>query len=256
RPTGWCWRTGPRAARDSSSSCPTASSPARRRRATSPWSCWRSCRMLRAFIVDDEPSARDRLRDLLEKQRDVEVAGESADVPGALAAIRQMGTDQGPQGPPDVDAVDYLLKPFDEERFTAALSRVREELQLRALRRGGVPESQRKKPLDRLPLRSAGRVSFLRVDHVEWVDAAHNYVRIHGIDGHTHLVRGAIGDLETRLDPERFVRIHRSTIVNVDRVRELELTAHGSYVAILEGGQRLTVSRSFRDRLPMLLGTA
>jgi two-component system LytT family response regulator len=87
------------------------------------------------------------------------------------------------------------------------------------------------------------------------VDAAHNYVRIHGIDGHTHLVRGAISDLETRLDPERFVRIHRSTIVNVDRVRELELTTHGGYVAILEGGQRLAVSRSFRDRLPMLLGT-
>jgi two-component system LytT family response regulator len=249
--------------------------------------------MLRAFIVDDEPSARDRLRDLLEKQRDVEVAGESADVPGALSAIRE-----APQGPPDVvfldvqmpgadgfqlidavgarampavvfvtahedyalrafavDAVDYLLKPFDADRFAAALSRVREELQLRALRRGGLPEAQRKKPLDRLPLRSAGRVSFLRVDHVEWVDAAHNYVRIHGIDGHTHLVRGAISDLETRLDPERFVRIHRSTIVNVDRVRELELTTHGSYVAILEGGQRLAVSRSFRDRLPTLLGT-
>ena len=251
--------------------------------------------MLRAFIVDDEPSARDRLRDLLEKQRDVEVQGESPDVPGALAAIRD-----APHGPPDVvfldvqmpgadgfqlietvgarampavvfvtaheehalrafdvDAVDYLLKPFDEERFGAALSRVREELQLRALRRGGAPaeNAQRKKPLDRLPLRSAGRVSFLRVDHVEWVDAAHNYVRIHGIDGHTHLVRGAISDLETRLDPERFVRIHRSTIVNVDRVRELELTTHGGYVAILEGGQRLAVSRSFRDRLPMLLGT-
>ena len=245
--------------------------------------------MLRAFIVDDEPSARDRLRDLLEKQRDVEVAGESADVPGALAAIREAPTGPpdvvfldvqmpgadgfqlidavGPRAMPavvfvtaheehalrafDVDAVDYLLKPFDEDRFTAALGRVREELQARALRRGG----ERKKPLDRLPLRSAGRVSFLRVDHVEWVDAAHNYVRIHGIDGHTHLVRGAISDLETRLDPERFVRIHRSTIVNVDRVRELELTAHGGYVAILEGGQRLAVSRSFRDRLPMLLGT-
>jgi two-component system LytT family response regulator len=251
--------------------------------------------MLRAFIVDDEPSARDRLRDLLDKQRDVEVVGESADVSGALVSIRE-----SPAGPPDVvfldvqmpgadgfqlidavgarampavvfvtaheehalrafdvDAVDYLLKPFDEDRFNAALGRVREELQLRTLRRGGLidDKSPRKKPLDRLPLRSAGRVSFLRVDHVEWVDAAHNYVRIHGIDGHTHLVRGAISDLETRLDPERFVRIHRSTIVNVDRVRELELTAHGNYVAILEGGQRLTVSRSFRDRLPMLLGT-
>ncbi|HXT50413.1 MAG TPA: LytTR family DNA-binding domain-containing protein [Thermoanaerobaculia bacterium] len=244
--------------------------------------------MLRAFIVDDEPSARDRLRDLLERQRDVDVVGESADVPGALEAIREAPPDVvfldvqmpgldgfqlieavGARAMPavvfvtaheehalrafDVDAVDYLLKPFDEERFGAALGRVREELELRQLRRGG---GERKKPLDRLPLRSAGRVSFLRVDHVEWVDAAHNYVRIHGIDGHTHLVRGAISDLETRLDPERFVRIHRSTIVNVDRVRELELTAHGNYVAILEGGQRLTVSRSFRDRLPMLLGTA
>ncbi len=246
--------------------------------------------MLRALVVDDEPAARDRLRDLLLRQRDVEVTGESEDVAGALEAIRaeppdvvfldvQMpGADGfqlidavGARAMPavvfvtaheehalrafDVDAVDYLLKPFDEERFTAALSRVREELQLRALRRGGLPESHRKKPLDRLPLRSAGRVSFLRVDHVEWVDAAHNYVRIHGIDGHTHLVRGAISDLETRLDPERFVRIHRSTIVNVDRVRELELTAHGGHVAILESGQRLAVSRSFRDRLPALLGT-
>ena len=242
--------------------------------------------MLRALVVDDEPAARDRLRDLLLRQRDVEVLGESEDVAGALEAIRAEPPDVvfldvqmpgldgfqlieavGARAMPavvfvtaheehalrafDVDAVDYLLKPFDEERFGTALSRVREELELRQLRRGG----ERKKPLDRLPLRSAGRVSFLRVDHVEWVDAAHNYVRIHGIDGHTHLVRGAISDLESRLDPGRFVRIHRSTIVNVDRVRELELTTHGNYVAILEGGQRLTVSRSFRDRLPMLLGT-
>jgi two-component system LytT family response regulator len=243
--------------------------------------------MLRAFIVDDEPSSRDRLRDLLEKQRDVEVAGESEDVASALAAIRQQAPDVvfldvqmpgadgfhlidavGARAMPavvfvtaheehalrafDVDAVDYLLKPFDEERFAAALSRVREEVDFRRQRRDG----GRRKSLERLPLRSAGRVSFLRVDAIEWIDAAHNYVRIHGVDGQTHVVRGAISDLEARLAPERFVRIHRSTIVNVDRVRELELTAHGNYVAILTGGQRLAVSRSFRDRLPTLLGTA
>jgi len=242
--------------------------------------------MLRAFIVDDEPSARDRLRDLLAAQRDVEIAGESEDVPGALAKIRESPPDVvfldiqmpgadgfqlieavGARAMPavvfvtaheehalrafDVDAVDYLLKPFDADRFGTALARVREEVEVRQLRRAG----ERKKPLERLPLRSAGRVTFLRIDAIDWIDAAHNYVRIHGIDGHTHLVRGAISDLETRLDPERFVRIHRSTIVNVDRVRELELTTHGSYVAILEGGQRLAVSRSFRDRLPTLLGT-
>jgi two-component system, LytTR family, response regulator len=243
--------------------------------------------MLRAYIVDDEPSARDRLRDLLGKHRDVEVAGESEDVPGAIEAIRndppdvvfldvQMpGADGfslidavGARAMPavvfvtaheehalrafDVDAVDYLLKPFDEERFATAIGRLRDEVETRRLRRGG----ERRKPLERLPLRSAGRVSFLRVDQVEWVDAAHNYVRIHGSDGHTHVVRGAIGELEARLDPARFVRIHRSTIVNIDRVRELELTPHGNYVAILEGGQRLAVSRSFRDRLPALMGTA
>jgi len=242
--------------------------------------------MLRAFIVDDEPAARDRLRDLLGKHRDVDVAGESEDVPGALDAIRDNPPDVvfldvqmpgadgfqlidavGARAMPavvfvtaheehalrafDVDAVDYLLKPFDEERFSAALARVRDEVEGRRLRRGG----ERKKALDRLPLRSAGRVSFLRVDHVEWVDAAHNYVRIHDTAGQTHVVRGAIGDLEARLDPARFARIHRSTIVNVDRIRELELTPHGNYVAILDGGQRLAVSRSFRDRLPALLGT-
>ena len=242
--------------------------------------------MLRALVVDDEPAARDRLRDLLLRQRDVEVMGEREDVAGALATIRaeppdvvfldvQMpGADGfelidavGARAMPavvfvtaheehalrafDVDAVDYLLKPFDEERFAAALARVREEVELRQLRRGG----ERRKPLDRLPLRSAGRVSFLRVDDIESVDAAHNYVRIHGVDGQAHVVRGAISDLEARLDPARFVRIHRSTIVNVDRVRELELSPHGGYVAILGSGRRLTVSRSFRDRLPALLGT-
>src|SRR6185436_17843320 len=196
-----CWRTGRREARACSSSCPSARVPARRRVATSRLSCWRSCRMLRAFIVDDEPSARDRLRDLLERQRDVDVVGESADVPGALEAIREAPPDVvfldvqmpgldgfqlieavGARAMPavvfvtaheehalrafDVDAVDYLLKPFDEERFGAALGRVREELERRQLRRGALADdkTQRKKPLDRLPLRSAGRVSFLRVD--------------------------------------------------------------------------------------------
>jgi two-component system LytT family response regulator len=242
--------------------------------------------MLRAFLVDDEPAARERLRDLLLMHRDVEVVGESADVADALAAIPATAPDvvfldvemPGADGfrlieqvgarlmPAvvfvtaheehalrafEVDAVDYLLKPFDGERFAAALSRVREEVELRRLRRAG----ERRRPIERLPLRSAGRVTFLRVDEIEAVDAAHNYVRIQAVDGRTHVVRAAIGDLATRLDPDRFVRIHRSTIVNVERVRELELTAHGGHVAILVSGRRLTVSRSFRDRLPALLGT-
>jgi two-component system LytT family response regulator len=222
--------------------------------------------MLRAFIVDDEPVARDRLRQQAAAEEALpDVVFLDVQMPGAdgFHLIEAVGARTMPAvvfvtaheehalRAFDVDAVDYLLKPFDEERFSTALSRVREELELRQLRRGG----DRKKPLERLPLRSAGRVTFLRVDDVEWVDAAHNYVKIHATDGKAHVVRGAISDLESRLDPGRFVRIHRSTIVNVDRVRELELSSHGSYVAILSSGQRLTVSRSFRDRLPALLGT-
>jgi two-component system LytT family response regulator len=241
--------------------------------------------MLRAFLVDDEPASRERVRDLLLQHRDVEVVGESGDAAAALAALPAASPDvvfldvemPGADGfglieqvgaramPPvvfvtaheehalrafEVDAVDYLLKPFDAERFAIALSRVREELELRRLREAG----ERRRPIARLPLRSAGRVTFLKVDEIEAVDAAHNYVRIQAIDGKTHVVRGAIGDLATRLDPERFVRIHRSTIVNVERVRELELTPHGGYVAILVSGRRLSVSRSFRDRLPALMG--
>ena len=86
------------------------------------------------------------------------------------------------------------------------------------------------------------------------MDAAHNYVRIHTVDGKTHVVREAISELETRLDPDRFLRIHRSTIINADCVRELELSSYGNYVAILSSGQRVSVSRSFKDRLPALLG--
>ena len=241
--------------------------------------------MLRAYIVDDEPAARERLRDLLAPHRDIELAGESEDVAGALPTIRreqpdvvfldvempgvdgfQLIQEMGERTMPavvfvtaheqhalrafDVDAVDYLLKPFDADRFAAALGRVREEVEARRLRRG----NGSRKPLERLPLRAAGRVIFLRVDEIEWVDAAHNYVRIHTLGGDTHVARGSIGELEARLPAERFVRIHRSTIVNVDRIRELELTPHGGSVAIVQSGQRLAVSRSFRERLPALLG--
>ena len=111
-----------------------------------------------------------------------------------------------------------------------------------------------RRPADRLVLRSTGRVRFLRTSDIEWVDAAHNYVRIHTLDGKTQVAREPIGVLEARLDPQQFLRIHRSTIINADCVRELELSTHGDYVAILSSGQRLTVSRSFRDRLPALIG--
>ena len=106
----------------------------------------------------------------------------------------------------------------------------------------------------RLALRSTGRVRFLRMADIEWVDAAHNYVRIHTLDGKTQVAREPIGVLESRLDPRQFLRIHRSTIINADCVRELEVSHYGTYVAILTSGQRVSVSRSYRERLAALLG--
>lgn len=241
--------------------------------------------VLRALIVDDEAAGRERLRDLLLKHRDVEVVAEAEDVPGALLALRTSAADVvfldiqmpgadgfqlideiGTRTMPTVvfvtahekyalhafavDAADYLLKPFDEERFQAALSRVRKDVAVRRERQQGV----QLRPRERLPLHTLGRVSFLKVDDIVWVDAAHNYVRIHTDDGKTRLVRQALSELEGKLGAERFLRIHRSTIVNADHVRELELSKYGNCIAILASGQRLTVSRSFRARLSALFG--
>ncbi|MEM9558076.1 MAG: LytTR family DNA-binding domain-containing protein [Acidobacteriota bacterium] len=160
----------------------------------------------------------------------------------------------------DVHAVDYLLKPFDRERFREALDRARRELgresldsmrdQLLALLRD--VDQRRPRFPDRLVVKTSGRVVFVRVDTIDWIDAAGNYVKIHA-GGEVHTLRETMTHLEERLDPERFLRIHRSTIVRVDRIKELQQQFHGDYVVILEGGQRLTLSRSYRDRIQELL---
>ncbi len=159
----------------------------------------------------------------------------------------------------DVHALDYLLKPFDRARFKAALERAKQRLRgdrraeagrqtlalLEALRSGAIH-------LDRLVIRTGGRVILLRVEEIDWIAAETKYVRIHaGKD--SHLLRQAIGALEPRLDPRRFVRIHRSTIVNLDRVKVLEPWFHGDYQVVLRDGTRLTLSRGCRRKLAQLL---
>jgi two-component system LytT family response regulator len=238
---------------------------------------------LRSLIVDDEPAARQRLRDLLSRQPDTEVVAEASGVPEALALVRRDRPDvvfldvemPGADGfrlveelsreerPAvvfvtaheqhalrafDVDAVDYLLKPFGADRLETALSRVRENV---AARKMMTPDGEAAKPRPlntRLPIRQNGRVSFLEIQEIDWIDAAHNQVRINA-HGRSYLQRDAIGAIEQRLDPHRFVRIHRSTIVNIERVRELLVNAAGQYLLVLENGQRLSVSRSYRERL-------
>ena len=160
----------------------------------------------------------------------------------------------------EVHALDYLLKSFDRERFQDALQRAKE--QIRHSREGlwnerltGLLEDlqARQKRLTRLVIKSGGRIVFLRVDEVDWLEAADNYVRIHA-GRESHLLRETLQSLEARLDPSKFLRIHRSTLVNLDRIQELQPLFHGDYVVRLLDGTELTLSRNYRDRLAGPLG--
>lgn len=160
----------------------------------------------------------------------------------------------------DVHAVDYLLKPVDRERFEEALDRVR-----RALERNDLDEMNRKltslidnvrrdrRFLNRVVIKTSGRVVFLRVQEIDWVEAAGNYVRIH-FGEQSHLLRETMNALETRLDPEQFLRIHRSVIVNIDRIKEMQPAFHGDYYVILKNGRQLPLSRGYRDKIEPFLG--
>ncbi len=250
---------------------------------------------IKTIIIDDEPLAREKLRGFLENEADIEVIGECRDGREALETIEsekpdlvfldvQMPEMDGfevldnvePESLPtvvfvtaydqyaikafDVHAVDYLLKPFDRQRFGEALGRARAEHERRQA--GDVKrqllalleevESRREKYPARLVIKTSGRVVFIKVDEIDWVDAAGNYVRIHA-GGDSHMLRETMGRLEERLDPEKFLRIHRSTIVNIECIRELQQQFHGDYLVVLKNGQRLTLSRSYRDRIQDLL---
>jgi two-component system LytT family response regulator len=160
----------------------------------------------------------------------------------------------------EVHALDYLLKSFDKERFGTAVQRAKEEI--RQSREGALNErlaglledlQTKKGRLTRLVIKSAGRIVFLRVEEIDWIEAADNYVRVHaGRDA--HLIRETLQSLEKRLDPCRFLRIHRSSLVNLDRIRELQPIFHGDYAVKLIDGTELTLSRSYREKLLEPLG--
>ena len=172
----------------------------------------------------------------------------------------------------DAHAVDYLLKPFSDERFQAALDRAVRHVtaghahavvaQLQALlgdpgasaAATQVPVTGGRRPVDRILLKGAGRVRLMPVDQISWIEADGMYVKLHTRDGAVHLHRGLLGSLEVALDGQRFVRIHRSAIVNIDLVTELRQDAHGDYVAVLRDRSEVRVGRRFRDRLQARLG--
>ena len=166
----------------------------------------------------------------------------------------------------EVHAVDYLLKPFDRQRFESALQRALERLKHRdavAAAQTAVlaemtsqlpaagPKAETSKPLERLAVKSEGRIKILKTSEIWSIEAAHNYVEIHQ-DKQSHLLRENIGAIEKRLPADKFVRISRSVIVNVDRVKELEPMFHGEYALTLQNGKKLTLSRRYRSKLALL----
>ena len=139
----------------------------------------------------------------------------------------------------EFEALDYLLKPFDDARFFRVLERAKNAI---AQRVDG-PHA-----MDRLIVRSAGRVVFLRAAEIDWIEAADYYACLH-VGARTHLLRRSLADLEREMDPHTFCRIHRSAIVNIARVRELRLDSNGEYEVVLESGKALRLSRSYREQL-------
>jgi two-component system, LytTR family, response regulator len=267
---------------------------------------------IRTLIVDDEPTAREGIRQLLSDDPEIVVAGECADGLQASAAIRESVPDLvfldvqmpeldgfgvlrevGVESPPafvfvtaydqyalrafEVHAIDYLLKPFTDARFRESLQRAKQQVrqgQLIGLSRklaalldsvegggggGGAATARDRSPrrdyLERLVVKSGGKVTLLRVADIEWIDAEGDYVRIH-VGKAWHLLRETMKNLEAQLDPERFVRIHRSTIVNLERIKELQPFFRGEYVVVLQSGVTLKLSRGYRDHLEARLGRA
>ena len=227
-------------------------------------------RILRAVIVDDEPLARDNVRLALEKELDVEVIAECADGDAAIEAIRELEPDvvfldvQMPGtggfdvvqeiGPEEMPAVVFVTA-FDEHARRTLRARRDEESFRRGLSalmndvHGGPNDgSGRSRFASRLMVRLRDRIHFVRTEDVDWFEAAGNYVRLHVAD-RSHLIRSTMSAIEDRLDPQQFVRIHRSTIVNVDRIKEIQPWAGGDYLAILKSGQQLRISRGYRDAL-------
>jgi two-component system LytT family response regulator len=158
-----------------------------------------------------------------------------------------------------VHALDYLLKPFDEKRFGEALQRAKNQIRnargsadgdLRNRLLSMMEDWKRQaRYLERIMIKAGGRLSFLKTAELDWIKAEGNYVRLHA-GGASYLLRETVNNFEAQLDPEKFLRIHRSTIVNIERVKEIQQMFHGEYRVILDDGTQLKLGRNYRKNLP------
>jgi two-component system, LytTR family, response regulator len=248
--------------------------------------------MIRAVLADDEVLARQKLRLLLRAESEVEIVGESStasetielvratmpeilfldirmpgmdgfDIAGELSAeanltmpsiIFTTAYDQFAVRAFEIHAVDYLLKPFTAERLRSAIERVlaRTQHQEPPAAQNVRPGRNGSKFSTRLVFKSRGRIIFLPVSDIRWIGAEENYVRV-CTDTENHLLRETMAHLEERLDPEMFLRVHRSSIVNLQHVKEVRTEANGDSTVVLVGGQKLQMSRGYRSRIAELL---
>ena len=160
----------------------------------------------------------------------------------------------------EANALDYLLKPFGDERLEITMSRVSRRMDERSMQEFGqrilrmvTTEPERDIPLDRLVVKSGGSTRFVRVVDIDWIEAAGVYANLH-VAGKELLYRSALTDLAGRLDPARFVRIHRSAIVNIESILRLEPISHGEFEVVLKDGSRSRISRTYRSQLEKRLG--
>jgi two-component system LytT family response regulator len=246
---------------------------------------------IRVLIVDDEPIARRGIGQQLKGEPEIEIVGECANGMEAVAAIKTKSPDLvfldvqmpemdgfevieavGVERMPrvifvtaydqytlrafEVHALDYLLKPFDRDRFVKALNHAKSSLQHGEFNRQLIrlldDRLASRKPLERLVVKAGGRIYFLNVEEVDWIEAADNYVELH-VGRESHLLRETISGLAARLDPARFLRIRHSTIVNIERVKELRPLFRGEYLIVLRDGMELTSSRRYRKNLDAIL---
>lgn len=234
---------------------------------------------IRTVIVDDEPLARSNLSVLLKPDTTIEIVAECGSGPDAPEVIRRTRPDllfldvQMPECDGfdviellgadlpraivfvtaydqyalrafEAGALDYLLKPFDNARFELALSRAKNKIDL---------GKDHPRKLDRLTIKSAGQIDFIALSEIDWIEAADYYAALH-IGTRTNLLRRSLADLEQDLDPSLFCRIHRSAIVNLDRVRGLRSNEDGDYTVLLHNGATLRLSRKYRKQLQFRLG--